>query len=403
MSRLTRGTYRSLHRPKRIAFYDPYASYAGAGKKLHDMTQRLDRTRFEPLVVLAREGPLLDQLQGDGCMVEVVPPDASLNVYGKGLLRAGLLTKVRAAGALYRYSRRLAAWIREHEVDLLHCNDTRGALQAGLAARRAGVPMVWNVRSRERLPWYLVLLGSYCAKRLITLTEGNLDHFAGAGHLRRKSTVIPNGVDVDRFSPDVDGSAVRAEFGLAPDAPLILMVGTLVRIKAHEVLIRAARRILAAFPEARIVIVGGVPRDSDEGYRDELRQLCAALGLGKGVNLVGWRDDIPELMAACDLFVLPSRSEGFPAVVLEAMSSARPVVVTPPASAGVQEGVTGHIVPVDDDQELASAIADVLSDPERARQMGAQAREEVVAHYTVEAEVRRYEDVYWELLSSGGT
>lgn len=389
----------SSDRPRRIAFYDAYASCDGSGLMLQAITRRLDRERFEPLVVLAREGPLLDALRDDGCAVEVVPPDAPLDGYGKGLLKAGLLTKLRAARALHRYSKRLAAWLREREVDLLHCNQTRAVLEAGPAGRRAGVPVVWNVRIRERLPWYLVRLGSYCARRLIPLTEDSLDDLPGAARLRSKATVIPNGVDVERFCPEVDGSGVRAELGLSGDEPLVVMVGLLARRKGHEVLVRAAPGILGAFPTTRIVIAGGMPEGSDKGYEAELRQSRADLGVEDAVHLAGRREDIPQLLAACEVFVLPSRREGFAGAVLEAMATARPVVVTPPAAAGVEDGVTGWVVPVDDEGALAAAVVRLLGDPERARQMGAEGRRQVVAHYSVDAMVRGYEKVYRELLA----
>jgi glycosyltransferase involved in cell wall biosynthesis len=388
----------SPHRPRRIAFYDAYASCDGPGRMLTEIVRRLDRERFEPVAVLAREGPLRAALEGEVCAVEVVPPEPPLDAYGKRLRGGGLVSKLGAARALWRYAHRLGGWLRERQVELLHCNQTRAALQAGPAARRAGVPMVWNVRIRERLPWHLALLGSWCAQRLIPLTEDSLDGFALRGRLRAKATVIPNGVDTERFSPEVDGSAARAELGLAAEEPLILSVGLLARRKAHDVLIRAAPAILRAFPGARIVIAGGVPQGSDEGYEAELRELCAVLGLEKAVRLAGRRDDVPELMAACDVFVLASRQEGFPGAVLEAMSSARPVVVTPAAAAGVREGVTGQIVPVDDEEALGAEVLRLLSDRERAAEMGAAGRREVLAHYSVEAMVRRYEDVYAEVL-----
>ncbi len=392
----------SSDRPRRITFYDAYACCDGPGRMLQAITRRLDRERFEPLVVLPREGALLDALRADGCAVEVVPPDPPLDAYGKRLLRVGLLTKLRAARALHRYSKRLAAWLREHEVDLLHCNQTRAVLQAGPAGRRAGVPVVWNVRIRERLPWYLVRLGSYCARRLIPLTEDSLDDLPGGARLRAKATVIPNGVDTEHFCPEVDGSGVRRELGIGGEQPLVLMVGVLARRKGHDVLIKAAPGILAAFPAARIVIAGGAPEGSDEGYEGELKRLCAELGVEDAVCLAGRREDIPQLLAACDVFVLPSRREGFPGAVLEAMASARPVVVTPPAAAGVADGVTGCVVPVDDEDGLAGAVVRLLGDPEGARQMGAEGRREAVAHHGVERMVRRYEQVYGQLLSEGG-
>ena len=105
------------------------------------------------------------------------------------------------------------------------------------------------------------------------------------------------------------------------------------------------------------------------------------------------------MLAACDVFVLPSRREGFPGAVLEAMATERPVIVTPPASAGVEDGHCGRIVPTDDPEALAAAVMELLGDPESARRMGEAGRRHVVEHFSLEPMVRRYEEVYWELLN----
>jgi glycosyltransferase involved in cell wall biosynthesis len=165
------------------------------------------------------------------------------------------------------------------------------------------------------------------------------------------------------------------------------------------VLVRAAPALLKAHPKAHIVIAGGLPEGSDEGYEEELRQLCEDLDVCDSVHLAGRREDIPQMLAACDVFVLPSRREGFPGAVLEAMATERPVVVTPPASAGVEEGHCGMIVPADDPEALAAAVIELLGDPDRARRMGEAGRRHVLEHFSLEPMVRRYEEVYWELLN----
>jgi glycosyltransferase involved in cell wall biosynthesis len=116
------------------------------------------------------------------------------------------------------------------------------------------------------------------------------------------------------------------------------------------------------------------------------------------VTLLGPRGDLPELLAACDLLVLPSRHEGDPAVVLEAMASARPVVVTPAAAASVEADGTGLIVPQDDPSALAQAIIRLLRDPEAARQMGVAGRAVVEERHDIRAMVSRYESVWEGLL-----
>jgi glycosyltransferase involved in cell wall biosynthesis len=364
--------------------------------------QGLDRSRFEPRVVLAREGPLLEELREQGCPAEVLAPTGPLAVYGGKLLEAGLVRKLQAAVHLHRYSNTMARWLGENRIELLHCNQTRAALQASIGAGRAGVPMIWNVLLRESLPAWLVKLGERYAERIVVNARGALDDFPGAELLKRKCTYVPNGVDMGRFSPEVDGAVVRAELGLEAGEPMILSAGVLMARKGHDVLIGAAPRILSEFPGARLVIAGGPPDRRDEGHAGELQQLCAELGVGESVRLVGRREDMPEMLAACEVYVLASRAEGSPAGVLEAMATARPVVVTPPAAAAVEDGVNGVVVPAEDPEALAEAVVELLREPARARQMGAAGREHVKAHHSVEAMVRGYEQVYAQVLAGSG-
>jgi len=253
------------------------------------------------------------------------------------------------------------------------------------------------VRCCEPLPSWLVRYAGGLVDHVVGLTPDIIDDFSGGDRLRGMMTIIPNSVGASRFSPDFDGTAVRTELGLRAGHSMILMIGVLARRKGHDVLVRAAPRIAASLPSVRILIVGGVP-DEGPSWQSELEALIVELKVDGIVRLLGWRSDVPELLAACDLYALPSRREGFPGSVLEAMASARPVVATPAAAAGVIDGVTGRIVPTDDHDALADAIIETLADPDRARGMGEEGRRVAVRDYSAEAIARRYEDVYTDLL-----
>ncbi len=381
-------------RPARIAFYDAYAHDAGAGIALRDLITRIDRERFEPIVLLARHGPLEGLLAETGVPVEVLAPPPPLGIIGNGLAACGAAEKLRLASALARYSSVLAGSLRRNEVALLHCNQTRAAFQAGPGARFATIPMVWNVRIHERLPRPVVALADLCSDAIIPLTPRDFAGLPDEAHLLARSTIIRNAVDTERFSPQRDQAAARLRLGLPAGAPIILAAGVLVPRKGFDVAIGAMRPVREALPAARLLIAGAEPSAGD-GCRAQLEALFAALGLQGAVTLLGPRDDLPELLAACDVLVLPSRHEGDPAVVLEAMASARPVVVTPAAAAAVDDGLTGLVVPEDDPPALASAIIKLLGDSEAARRMGAAGREAAEEHHDIRTMVRRYESV-WE-------
>ncbi len=392
----------SRTRPARIAFCDAYATMHGAGMMLCEIVRHLDRGRFEPVAVLPRGGALVEGLRALGCPVELVPPDPPLDQLGRRLVRAGLGCKLRAGLALHRYANRVSAWLHAHDVDVLHCNQTRAAVMAGPGARRARVPCVWNVRIREQLPPLIVRVAEHCATRIVPLTEDSFVEQPRARRLMQRATVIPNAVDLARFAPTVDGSAVRAELDLPARAPIILSAGVLVRRKGFSVLIRALPRIIGVHPDVRLLIAGERSETDPGDHPAELRALADELGVADALLLPGRREDMPELLAACDVFVLTSRHEGQPAVVLEAMASARPVVVTPAAAAGIEHGRSGIVVPEDDPEAVAAAVLGLLARPERAREIGRAARRDVEERHDVRAMVRAYERVYLELLGEQG-
>jgi len=385
----------------RIAFYDAYATLDGSGVMLREMIRRLDRARFEPLAIVPRRGALVEGLGEDGCPVVVLAPDPPLDAYGKRLLGPGLASKLGAAASLLRYTRRLARWLRAQQVALLHCNQTRAALQAGPAGRRARVPVVWNVRLREQFPGWVTRIADWSADRIIPLTADTFDDLPARERLLSRSTIIPNAVDLARFSPSIDGGAVRRELGPSDGAPVILSVGALVERKGFDVLIRALPEILATCPQARLLIAGAPPEREPTDLVAELASLAEELGVAHALMLLGRRADVPALMAACDVFVLASRHEGQPGVVLEAMATAPPVVVTPAAAPGVENGRTGVIVSQDDAGGLARAVLGLLADVSGRAEMGHAARAQVERHHDLDAMVRAYERVYDELLGRG--
>ncbi|TFV54140.1 glycosyltransferase family 1 protein [Geodermatophilus sp. DF01-2] len=190
---------------------------------------------------------------------------------------------------------------------------------------------------------------------------------------------LPPGVDVDRFTPDADGAAVRKRYGLGA-APVVVCVSRLVARKGQDVLVAAWPRVLARHPAARLLLVGGGPLERS------LRRAVAARGLERSVVLTGPVPPagLPEHYAAGDVFAMPCRTrrggldvEGLGMVYLEAAACGRPVVAGPSGGAPetVQEGVTGHVVADPRSPgDVAAVLTGLLDDPERSRGMGAAGR-----------------------------
>ena len=205
----------------------------------------------------------------------------------------------------------------------------------------------------------------------------------------RKIQVIHNGILVEPFNGLAD-AALRASLNGNSQRPIVLTAARLDAQKGHRYLLEAA----ALVPEAQFVLAGDGPA------RSSLEERVQALGLGNRVVFLGYRSDIPELLACCDLFVLPSLYEGLPLSVLEAMAAGKPVIAS--AVGGTDEAVipgeTGLLVPPADPIALATAIRTLLDDPPLAQRLALNGRARVQREFSAERMVQRVTRVYDELL-----
>lgn len=283
--------------------------------------------------------------------------------------------------------------MRGRGVALVHTHSSIDSWLATLAARSLGRPVVRSrhvaipIRPRRALVYRM-------ADRILTTGDAIKAIVSGAGVKAARIVSIPAGVDTTRFHPGVSGDGVRAELGLR--GPVVGLVANVRGSKGHRYFLEAAREVLQARPDTRFLIVGdGV------GF-DDVRRRVGEMGLGRHVILTGFRRDIPEVMAALDVLVLPSlRSEGTPQVIPQALAVGTPVVGT---SVGgipeiVRDGETGRLVPPADAPALAEAVLALLADPARARALARAGQALVRARYTFDAMMERTTAVYRELLA----
>jgi len=297
---------------------------------------------------------------------------------------------------------KLARLFREKKIDVVHSHNWQTYLYAVLGARLAGVPVVIHGEhghDSQAPSWRRLEL-----KRRVA---GLVNHFvAVSADLAReliqvwrirpeRITPIANGVDMEIFRPDLDGMAIRREFGLDARHRVILNVGGLRRVKDHPTLVRALARLLPARPETRLIIVGS---DFLRGLKEEIDRYCSDLGVADQVIFTGVRNDIPQILAACDVYVNSSTFEGMSNTILEAMAMAKPVVATD-VGGNVElviDGETGFLVPAGDDAAMASRIDGIFGDPALATSLGASGRRRVEEHHAIGTMVKGYADLYAE-------
>ena len=235
--------------------------------------------------------------------------------------------------------------------------------------------------------------------------------YTQAGLPSAKLRMIPQGIDITRFAPSDDRRALRRRHALPTEGPLVVFVGSLIERKGIDLLLAAWARVHEHHPTACLVLVGRNRFDDNPEAQAFLdRHLDALSGAVRGaVHQVGIRDDVDELLQASDLFVFPSRREGFGTVMIEAMACSLPCVVTelPDITdyifATGDDGRPGIVIEQDDADRFADAMMTVLSNPEKAATLGAAARQQVVERFSIGRIADQYIEFYGELAARDGS
>jgi glycosyltransferase involved in cell wall biosynthesis len=367
-------------RPLRLGYVIRDLRFGGGTENhLMQLFAHLDRRRFAPALYLLREhGELIETVR------ELDVPVYAGNMKGS-LLSPSLLPGVVAIARAFRRDR----------IDVVHTYLPRGELVGSLAARLARVPVLVCGKRGCHYRRGAEAVGCRIANRLADCVLGNAqavkDFVAeDEGCPRRKIAVIENGVDTARFAPVADRRAAKERVGLDPDRPA---VGTITRArvrKGYEEFLRAMAEVRRVHPGAQVVVIG------QDTVEQAPLELIAALGLGDDIHLLGLRSDIPELLAAMDVFVLSSHDEGMSNAIMEAMSVGRPIVATDVGGAPemIEHGVGGLLVPPKVVEPLAAAIQRMLDDPAAAEAMGAVARRTVESRFSIEVMIERIASLY---------
>jgi glycosyltransferase involved in cell wall biosynthesis len=298
-----------------------------------------------------------------------------------------------------RFILQLCWVIYRRRVDLLHVNSYVPGNYARLAAALMQVPIIidhWHGFSRfnRKRRFICRVLGRFTDLSL-AVSRGVRDYLVAQGGLDpAKVRVVANGVDVAAIEAARPGKVVRRELGLPAGVPVIGLVGRLDHWgKGHKELFEAMAPLMERHP-VQALIVGGGRRI------DEVRALAASLGLAGAVHFLGERSDVPDLLNAMDIFVLPSYSEGLSLALLEAMAAGKPVVATAVGGTPevVTEGDNGLLIPTRDAGALAGALERLLGAPDFAKQLGQNARAHVREHFSLDRLGREINEIYEELV-----
>jgi glycosyltransferase involved in cell wall biosynthesis len=359
----------------KILFINPAGYIGGAEKSLLDLVENLPPGRFQPLVALPTPGPLEKALREKEIEVRLLPASPIL----LGLSRkngADFLRLIfRAPFLLGPLIAQLAKLIREEEVSLVHTNGIKAHLLGILPAVLTGRPLVWHFRDLPGRGMHSLIFRLFARvfpSRIIANSFAVRKQLGNFGRVR----VVYNGVGIRPVLIRAQTLAARKKLGLDEGEIAIGTIGHFAPLKGYDDFLQAMLLILKRVPSSRFLITGEALYPAYRDYRRRLEDQAERMGLAAKVIFTGERRDPAETLAALDIFVLPSRSEGFGRANLEAMAAGLPVVSTDVGGIPevVIDGETGLLVPPNRPRALAEAIVTLANNQTLRGKMGAAGR-----------------------------
>jgi glycosyltransferase involved in cell wall biosynthesis len=387
-------------RPPLVAFVDHASDVGGAEVSLKLLLQNLDHDLFRPLVLHAEGASWLNGLAtANGIAYVPVFRQSPALQPRRDDIRTGLVGNAGKIARTLGPAMALRGALKRARPALVHSNTMKCHVIAGLAAWSLGLPLVWHLRDILREPGARSVLERAARALRPTIIAVSQAVANEVGHLGVPVEVIHNGVPLDDFTPGPPRADLRRELGLEEHHRVVMVVARLTPWKGHRQLIEAMPAVLARFPEARLAVVGG-PGFWEEDYAAELKAVARALHVDGAVVWTGHREDIPDLLRLCDVFVLPSTDEPFGRSIIEAMATGKPLIAG--RGGGVPEictdGRCGYLIDPQSPGDIAEAIVSILGDPARAAAMGSLGRERAIRDFDARVTAERVQDVYRRML-----
>jgi glycosyltransferase involved in cell wall biosynthesis len=382
--------------PRYILFLQSSSELYGSGKILLQVLGIYRSQGFVPVVILPGEGDLAESMRAEGFIVKIK---------NLGILRRKY---VNPKGLITRLKRNIQAYIflnqlhRQYQFQLVYSN-TLAVIIGSIWAKNHRIPHCWHIHEILLGPTILI---QFLVKLLDSSTPIPIAVSESVAlHWRRflkksKPEVIHNGIPYDQFlSTDSDA---KSKLNLPQDRLVITMVGRINPGKGQVFFLEVARELVLDQLPVHFVLVGD-PYPGYESILEEIEKKINDFGLSEHVTNLGFRLDIPEILAASDLFVLPSTlPDSFPTVILEAMASGLPVIasVSGGASEMVVAGETGFLFPISEGSSAVSALRTLIENQELRKKMGQAARSRVINQYSLEAFETKIKSHLWQHLKT---
>jgi glycosyltransferase involved in cell wall biosynthesis len=351
------------------------AEPGGAEKILVQVADGL-REEYDPVAVVLQEGWASSEFAKLNIPVTHMPLDRSFDL---------------------SWVRRMISFIRENNIKLIHSHEFTTNAYALVAARLAGIPVICTIHGKNYYPDRLYRriasrMTARYASEFVAVSEDLKNYLvANIGIPGEQITVVHNGIDtcdIDRSR--FDRHEIRQQLQIAQDAYVVIVVAALFEMKGHKDLITALLEPVIDSEKLCVLFVG------DGDYRAALERQVSECNLVDKVRFLGFRSDIPALLAVSDLFILPSYSEGLPVSVLEAMSAELPVIATDVGGLKeiIRDGDNAYLVPAANPQHLANKIGYCMDNRAVAAQVASQGRRDVTRRFSMDAMLGAYRGLY---------
>jgi len=375
-----------------ILYITELVEMGGGEKNLFSLIEKLNKKRFRPVVLCPKRGTLIDKLEGVGVRVIV--------------LKFGLARKFLSFMPIVSPVTIFRVWrlLRKERIDLVHSNSFLGVVFSSLSAKLMKIPLVWTDHG-----WYsgLGIQGWFLdafVDKIITVSESIRKYLLRGGCISiDKVETIYLGIDLRDCSAAGSSNRIRSEFGINPGQPFIGMIGRFQEIKGHRYFFEAASIVRESLPESMFLIVGAriFNRPEDKDYPSHINSWIRKLGLKDVLICAGFRGDIPEILSALDVLVLPSLRESFGLILIESMAAETPVVATRCGGPEeiIENNVSGLLVPPKDSLALAESIIYLLRDKKKAENLASEAKERTRSRFNIALQVEKTESIYEGLIS----
>jgi glycosyltransferase involved in cell wall biosynthesis len=375
------------HSPIHILYViDQLCEAGGAERILLKMIQLLPRERFRCSLVTFKIDETINLFKELPCPHLVLP-----------------LGRTYDWNAL-QTARKIRKFIRDEEVKIVHTFHETSDLWAGLVSKLSGRPALVSsrrdmgiLRSPKHDFGYRMM--NPMVDLVLAVSEEVRRFCIQKDHLSPEKVVtLYNGLELSRISNRNGNRSLRCELGIEASAPIVATVGHIRPVKGIDVLVETAARVAREFPGVAFLVIG---RNSDPKYCRELESRIAELGLRENIRFFGESENISSLLQMCDVFFLPSRSEGFSNALIEAMACGLPCIATRVGgnAEAIEEGCSGYLVESEDSQTAAERILALLRNPEKARKMAEAGRDTVERKFTADVMIHRLVGCYDQLLA----